>query len=267
MFGRHVYGAASIALGILGIATAGFAKHWHPVPEGIPYRYVLAYAASAVMCGAGLGLQSRKTIRAAMLLAAAVYTPFALLWLQRVVGFPHLFGTWSGFAQQFVPVIAPLFVAGTAARWPAPVLVGCRALVGACMILLGLAHFIEPAITASLVPKWIPLGQRFWALATGLFMILAGVSIAIDVHSARAARLLAMLLLSFGVFVWVPRLFSDPRNPIAWGGFAITMLVCGSAWMVADSLAGRTATTNRTESPRKSDAFYEQHHQMPDTRR
>jgi uncharacterized membrane protein len=240
MRGRHVYGAASIVLAILGFATAGFATNWHPVPEGIPYRRVLAYAAAALLFASGAGLQSRKTTRAALLLSAAVYTPFALLWLRRVIGFPQLSGTWSGFAEQLAPVIAALFAYGrlarTNARWLPRAVTACRGLFGLCVVGLGLAHFFALAMTARLVPKWIPPGQRFWAAATGVAMVLAGVSIAIDVQSARAAKLLTVLLALFGVFVWAPRVLFNVRQPVAWGGFAITMLVCGAAWMVADGL-------------------------------
>ncbi|MEO6236440.1 MAG: hypothetical protein ABIQ52_05530 [Vicinamibacterales bacterium] len=245
MVGRHVYGAASMVLGILGFATADFANYWHPVPEGIAYRRGLAYAAAALMFAAGAGLQWRKTTRAALLLSASVYTPFALLWLRRVIGLPHLSGTWSGFAEQLAPVIAALFaysrLAGTNARWSPKAAAACRAAFGLCVVGLGLAHFFALAITASLVPKWIPPGPHFWAAATGVALVLAGVSIAIDVQSARAARLLTVLLLVFGAFVWAPRLFSHPHRPVAWGGFAITMLVCGAAWMVADRLDGAPA--------------------------
>jgi hypothetical protein len=241
MPGRRVYGAASVVFGILGYATAGFAGNWHPVPEDIAYRRVLAYAAAALMLAAGAGLQWRKTTRAALLLSAAIYTPFALLWLRRVIGFPQLSGTWSGFAEQSAPVIAALFAygriaAGTNAPWPPKAVAACRAAFGLCVIGLGLAHFFALAITASMVPKWLPPTQRFWAAATGFAMLLAGVSIAIDVQSARAARLLALLLSLFGAFVWAPRVWLRPGAPVAWGGFAITMLVCGAAWMVADGL-------------------------------
>jgi hypothetical protein len=229
-----------MVLGILGFATAGFANIWHPVPEGIAYRRLLAYAAATLMVAAGAVLQWRKTTRAALLLSAAVYTPFALLWLRRVINFPQLSGTWSGFAEQFAPVVAALFayaaLAEAKAGWAPKAVAACRGLFGLCVIGLGLAHFFALALTANLVPKWIPPGQRFWAAATGLALVLAGVSIAIDVQSVRAARLLTGLLSLFGAFVWAPRLISTPSQPVAWGGFAITMLVCGAAWMVADGL-------------------------------
>jgi uncharacterized membrane protein len=242
-----------MVLGILGFATAGFATNWHPVPEGIPYRSVLAYAAAALMFAAGAGLQWRKTSRAALLLSASIYTPFALLWLRRVIGFPQLSGTWSGFAEQFAPVIAAVFAYGHAVgangRWPAKAVTASRAVFGLCVIELGLAHFFALSLTASLVPRWIPPGQRFWAAATGVAMVLAGVSIAIDVQSARAARLLTTLLLLFGAFVWAPRVFATPHQPVAWGGFAITVLVCGSAWMVADGLDRRPRAAHATAPP------------------
>jgi hypothetical protein len=79
--------------------------------------------------------------------------------------------------------------------------------------------------------------------------MLAGVSIAIDVQSRRAARLLTVLLSLFGAFVWAPRVFSNPSQPVAWGGFAITMLVCGAAWMVADGLDRGTGAKHGTVPP------------------
>jgi hypothetical protein len=179
-----------------------------------------------------------------------VYTPFALLWLRRIIGFPQLSGTWAGFAEQFAPVIAALFayscVTRTNAQWPSKAVAACRAVFGLCVIGLGLAHFFALAITASLVPEWIPPGQRFWAAATGGAMVLAGVSITIDVQSVRAARLLTVLLLLLGAFVWTPRVFFNPRRPNAWGGFAITMLVCGAARMVADGLDQSTRAKHGT---------------------
>lgn len=253
MRGRHLYGAASIVLAMIGFATAGFATNWHPVPEGIPYRRVLAYAAAALMFASGAGLQWRKTTRAALLLSAAVYTPFAWLWLRRVIGFPQLSGTWSGFAEQLAPVIAALFayvrLAPTNARWLPKAETASRGMFGLCVVGLGLAHFFALAITASLVPKWIPPGQRFWAAATGVAMVLAGVSIAVDVQSARAAKLLTVLLALFGIFVWVPRVFFNARQPMAWGGLAITMLVGGAAWMVADGLQRGRPAAHSTVKP------------------
>jgi uncharacterized membrane protein len=232
-----------MVFGILGFATASFQSNWHPVPPEIPYRHALAYAAAALMLAAGAGLQWRKTTRPALLLSALVYAPFAWLWLRRVIGFPQLSGTWSGFAEQFAPVIGPLFAYGclawTNGRWAPKLLAACRVLFGLCAIGLGLAHFFALALTARMVPAWIPPGQRFWAAATGAAMLLAGVSIAIDVQSTLAARLLTLLLLLFGTFVWVPRVFANPHLPVAWGGFAVTVLVCGAAWMVADGLGAR----------------------------
>jgi uncharacterized membrane protein YphA (DoxX/SURF4 family) len=150
-------------------------------------------------------------------------------------------------------VIAALFaygrVAGMNARWPPAAVAACRAIFGLCAIGLGLAHFFALALTANLVPRWIPPGQRFWAAATGLAMVLAGVAIVIDVQSARAARLLTVLLATFGVFVWVPRVFSYPRQPVSWGGLAITMLVCGGAWMVAEGLGWRRLSQRAASQP------------------
>ena len=90
--------------------------------------------------------------------------------------------------------------------------------------------------TAAL-PKWIPPGQLFWAVATGVAHLLAGIAILSGVLAVPASRLLTLMLVIFGALVWGPSLFANPRVHMVWAGNAINLALIGAAWVVADSIA------------------------------
>jgi uncharacterized membrane protein YphA (DoxX/SURF4 family) len=93
--------------------------------------------------------------------------------------------------------------------------------------------------TINMVPKWIPPSQRFWALATGIGHLLAGIAIVTGIQAVLAGRLLTAMILGFGSFVWVPAVVATPKAHLAWAGNAINLAVAGAAWIVADAIASR----------------------------
>ncbi|MEO7456722.1 MAG: hypothetical protein ABIY52_10705, partial [Gemmatimonadaceae bacterium] len=169
-----------------------------------------------------------------------LYFICALLWMPRMIGFPELFGVWSGFAEQFCMAAATLLtlVAANAGRGEATRAMQCaRFMFGLCVLALGMAHFTALEETARLVPAWLPQGQRFWAMLTGGAMFLAGLSLMSGVLTVPAAWSMTVLLMSFGIFVWLPRLFIAPHKHNTWAGNAINLAITAAAWMVADVLA------------------------------
>jgi uncharacterized membrane protein YphA (DoxX/SURF4 family) len=100
------------------------------------------------------------------------------------------------------------------------------------------SHLTAIAETASMVPRWIPPGQQFWAWATGTFHLFAGVAILSGVLAALASRLFTVMLLGFGALVWAPALFAHRGDHITWAGNAINLALAGAAWVIADSISG-----------------------------
>jgi hypothetical protein len=45
-----------------------------------------------------------------------------------------------------------------------------------------------------------------------------------------------MMLVIFGVLVWVPALLSDPQNHANWSETVETFAIAGTAWILADLL-------------------------------
>ena len=108
---------------------------------------------------------------------------------------------------------------------------------GVCALIFGAAHFMYMNLTAPLVPKWLPPSQEFWAYATGIAHIAAGVAILTGVQARLAAILLTVMFASFTPLVHVPMLLATPSSHWIWNENAVNIALIGAAWVVADSLA------------------------------
>jgi len=91
-------------------------------------------------------------------------------------------------------------------------------------------------LTAPLVPRWLPPTQAFWAYATGVAHIAAGVAILSGVQARLAAILLSAMFACFTPLVHAPMLLADPSNHGIWSENALNLALIGAAWVVADSL-------------------------------
>jgi uncharacterized membrane protein YphA (DoxX/SURF4 family) len=250
--GSRVYGLGAAALGVVGLVWGDFATVWQPVQTvGLLHREALAYVTAACLLSAGVAIQWRRTAPPGLLVLAVFYFLFALLWLPRVIGYPQIFGTWSGFLEEMALVIAALVVYSSllprdSAGARRAALIG-RLSFGVCVLSFGLSHFFAIPQTADMVPSWIPPGQRFWAVATGIFHLLAGIAILSGVLDVLGSRLLTLMLAIFGALVWAPALFAQPREHMVWAGNAVNLALTGAAWVVADSIARHRRRTEGLE--------------------
>jgi uncharacterized membrane protein YphA (DoxX/SURF4 family) len=240
--GRHVFGAAAIIFGVAGLIWGDFASNWQPV-RSVPYHTALAYLAAVSLLGAGIAVQWRRTARVALLVLAFWYLIFAGFWAPRVILLPRIAGTWSGFAEQFCLVVAAMMAYVTLSDgnepWTDAALRVGRMLFGLCLISFGVVHFEALKQTADMVPSWLPPNQRFWAAATGVAHLLAGVAIVTGVQALLAARLQTAMFLGFGLLVWLPSFIAKPTAHNVWGGNAMNLAAVGAAWIVVDILGAR----------------------------
>jgi hypothetical protein len=108
--------------------------------------------------------------------------------------------------------------------------------LGICAISFALEQAIYLNATTILVPKWLPPGQMFWAIATTVPFALAAVALFTNLMALLATRLLTIMLVSFGLLVWIPLLVSHPRSHTNWSEAAETFAIAGAAWILADLL-------------------------------
>lgn len=250
-FGRHFYGLGVMALALLCLALGDF-DPGQPVPRHFPFRTGLAYIAAAFMLVAGAAIEWRRTAAWGSAALGVYYALIVVVVMNGRVALARYaaYGTYSGIAEQLAIAAAALIVYASCARIDAALATRLARLgqlaFAACVLLFGGAHFVYMNLTAPLVPKWLPPTQEFWAYATGAADIAAGIAIAADVQARLAAILLTAMFASFTPLVHVPALLADPSSHMNWSENALNLVLVGTAWVVADSLARARAKMQRT---------------------
>ncbi len=241
-FGWRVYGLGVMALGVVCLALGDF-DPGQPVPKDFPIRTALAYAVAAFMLFAGAAVEWRRTAAWGAAVLTAYYALIVVILMngRLVLARYAEFGTYSGAAEQLAIAAGALIVYAGSARIDAALAARLTRLgqlaFGVCALLFGGAHFFYMNLTAPLVPKWLPPAQEFWAYATGVGHIAAGVAILTGVQARLAAILLTAMFASFTPLVHVPMLLADPSRHMNWSENALNLALIGAAWVVADSLA------------------------------
>ncbi len=228
--GRHVFGVAALAVGLVTLA-------WHDYNGWHQPRY-LVYAAGTALVLGGVAIQFPGIVKTGAAVLGAVYLVFALQCVPGIVTAPQVYNSWGNFFEQFSLVTgAAIVYARFSSAWSRETLnrVG-RVLLGLCVSSFALeqAFYLHP--TATLVPKWLPPSQMFWALGTTVLLALAAVALLTNQRALLATRLLTMMLVIFGLLVWVPLLFRDPRSHTNWSETAETFAIVGATWILADLL-------------------------------
>jgi hypothetical protein len=228
--GRHVFGVAALALGLITLA-------WHDYNDWHPPRYIV-YAAAAALIFGGAAIQFGRTSKTGAAVLGAVYLVFALQCVPRIVAAPQIYNNWGNFFEQFSLVTGAAIVyvrLSSACSREALNRIG-RILLGICAASFTLEQAIYIHATAILVPKWLPPNQMFWAVTTTVLFALAAVALLTNRMALLATRLLTMMLVIFGLLVWVRLLLSDPRNHTNWSENAETFAIAGAVWILSDLL-------------------------------
>src|SRR5216684_2278676 len=183
-FGRHVFGAAALAFGLITLV-------WHDYNGWHQPRFLINAAAAALIFG-GAAIQFRRTAKAGAIVLGAVYLVFALLCVPQIVAALRIYNSWGNFFEQFSLVAgAALVYARWSSAWSGETLnrIG-RILLGICTASFALEQAIYLAATAKLVPKWLPPSQMFWAVTTTVLFALAAVALLTNRMALLASRLL-----------------------------------------------------------------------------
>ena len=235
--GRHVFGAAALTFGLI---TLG----WHDYNYQLHYLWnaqlgpVLVYAAAAAQILGGVAIQFRRTAKAGAVVLGAVYLLFASLYVPRIVAAPRIYDRWGNVFEQLSLVTgAAIVYARLSSAWTPKTLDRFgRILLGVCAVSFALEQAFYLNATATLVPKWLPPGQTFWAVMTTVAFALAAVALLTNRMALLATRLLTTMLVIFGLLVWIPIVVSDPHNQTNWGETVETVAIAGAAWILADLL-------------------------------
>jgi hypothetical protein len=221
-----------LAFGLITLA-------WRDYNGSHPLRYIV-YAAAAAQIVGGAAIQFRRLAKTGAAVLGATYLAFTLLCVPGIVAKPQIYNSWGNFFEQFSLLTgAAIIYAHASSTWsPETVRRIGLILLGICTASFTLEQACYLHATANLVPKWLPPSQMFWAITTTVFFALAAVALLTNRMALLATRLLTLMLVIFGLLVWVPLLLSDPRNHTNWSEGAETFEIAGAAWILADLLGG-----------------------------
>jgi len=231
-------GASAVFFGVIGLAWHD-ADTWQSLSAlwKLPSGRIVGDVLMVAQIAAGLALLLPRSRRVASIVLCVVYALFSLACIPGIIAAPRSFGQYDGFFEQFCLFCGALAVyAAAEANGSRSLLLGrvARVGLGVSVISFTLAQIVYPHETAALVPKWIPPGQMFWAVLTTVAFALAAIAILIDRKARLAMHLATLMLVLFGVLVWIPLLVAHPETHLNWSEFALTLLIAGAAWTVAD---------------------------------
>lgn len=237
-YGRIVFGGSGVLFGVIALMWHDSAT-WQSLRHiwSLPFGTFLGGCLMIALIAGGIGMQYSRTARLAAVVLGVVYLFFSLACVPGIVAAATVYAQYGSFFEQFSLLCGAIALyAATEASAARAVVLGrlARLGLGVCAISFTLSQVVYLRVTADLVPKWIPPNQMFWAILTTIAFALAAIALLINRQARLAIRLLTLMLALFGVLVWIPRLIARPEAHLNWSEFALTFLITGAAWMVAD---------------------------------
>lgn len=253
--GRFLLAVPMVIFGIEHFLFANFVTMI--VPPWIPWHLFWTYFVGIALIAAGLAIIVRKEAQLAGLLLGAMILAFVLLiHLRLLAQLPSdlfaanpIFGPHPGRLNNACKDLglsgAAFLFAGTQSdTWKVQnkdkVFTLGRVLFAIAVATLGVLHFVYPAFAPGVQPmsttiKFPMPGQPMWSYLTGIAFVVAAVAIFLNNRVRLAATLLGILILLFGLIVWVPWLATHPQD-IAGGNYLKDMGLVGGALLLAGAL-------------------------------
>ena len=237
LFGRVVFGAAAVLFGVIGLLWRD-SDTWQELHQiwRLPFGVAIGVGLMIAQISGGIGIQVPRATRLASVVLSVVYLLFSLACVPGIVAAPNVYAQYGSFFEQFSLFCGAIALYTATEATNKTIVLGrvARLGLGVCAISFTVAQVVYLRFTASLVPKWILPNQMFWATVTTIAFALAAIAILFNRQARLAMHLMALMVGLFGVLVWVPRLIAHPEGHLNWSETALTFLIAGAAWMVAD---------------------------------
>ncbi len=233
-----VFGASAVLFGVIALMWYD-ADTWQTLRQiwSLPLGAIAGGCLMTAQIAGGIGMQYPRTAWLASIVLGAVYLVFSLACIPGIIAAPAIYATYGSFFEQFSLLCGAIALyAATEANQARSVAFAriARLGLGVCTISFTMSQILYLRVTASLVPRWIPPNQMFWAILTTIAFALAAIGILVNRRARLALCLMTLMLALFGVLVWIPRLIAHPETHLNWSEFSLTLLITGAAWMVAD---------------------------------
>jgi uncharacterized membrane protein len=231
-------GTILFALGLVGFGTinfliGNFLPELQPLDAQFPERALAAYLYGAVLIVmAILMLLGRRVHLAACVVAVVFALTFVAMHGPILVADPMNGGRWTSALEVFAAGAGALMLVTLTRHHDAPLATFARLAFAITLPAFGALHFIYRDYVASVIPGFLP-GHMFWAYATGIAHIAAGLSLLTNIASRLAALLLAVMFGSWVILLHVPRVLAAFHNRAEWTSLCVAVTLCGAALLIA----------------------------------
>lgn len=249
---RGLFAIALTSVAVFSLSYGDFVPMGQSFPAWIPWRQTWVYGSALLLLATSAGLCYSRTASPSALTICAYQAVWAATCALPVLSQPLSVGAWYGFCEALAPLVGA-WILYAMLRWhsegsqpiaSARVTRTAQVVFGLTCVFYGWSHFAYADYTASMVPAWLPdrLGIAYF---TGLGHVAAGIGIVVWILPRLAGTLEAIMMSLFGLLVWVPSFFAQPRPAWAtppqnqWSELVVTLVLAAAAWIVATSLRNR----------------------------
>ena len=227
--GRYCFGAAVAASGLMQLINGGLVRLVNPLPPwiGASAAWPATTGVLMLLIGAAI-LSGYRAKTASLLFGALLLAAFIVKCLPEILANPRAGFVWTNPAKVLALFGGAMVLGGRAEKWPwlAPVLLGIF------LLICGAQHFVYAGFVDTLVPAWIPPGQRFWTIFCAVALLAGGLGVV-----APRTRRVAGLWSGVMIFLWILLVHLpcsvEMKSAFELAGVFEALALAGTAWLVA----------------------------------
>ena len=233
-YGRILFGASAVLFGVICLLWHD-AETWQSMHRilRLPAGTAIGTCLMIAQIAGGVALPLPRAARAASIVLGVVYLLFSFACVAGIIAAPRTWDPYSSFFEQFSLLCGTVSVYALIES-RAPLGRAARLGLGLCAVSFTVTQAVYLRATADLVPPWILPNQMFWAIVTTVLFALAALAMLINVQARAAMRLMSLMIVLFGIIVWIPAVAHHPQAHFSWSELALTFLIAGASWVVAD---------------------------------
>lgn len=240
-FGRAIYIAAILALGIQAFISSAVIYELEPVPSWVHPQVILANLTGFFLVAVGLGLIIKNLARVAAIALAAMLALWVVLLHVRLLmpdPAPDLSFTFETLALAGVAwaiAASASSDAQTESGWSAVIKPTARVgryVFGISLVAFCAVNVIYHKFIAGMIPAWIP-AHLFWAYFTGFASLAAGISMLTGIWARTAFVMTGIMYGSWLLVIHLPYVAAHPNARGMWTDMFITLALAGGAWFMS----------------------------------
>ena len=225
--GRYCFGAAVAASGLMQLIRGDFVRLAGNLPSWLGPSGAWAATTGVMMLLLGAAMLSGYRAKTASLLfGALLLSLFIVKGIPDILSNPRAGFMWTNPAKMLALFGGAMILGERGAKWPwlAPVLLGIF------LLICGAQHFVYAGFVDSLVPAWLPPGQRFWVLLAAVALLAGGVGVILPRTRRLAALWSGVMIFSWVFLVHLPLAMKSAPE---FAGVFEALALAGTAWLVA----------------------------------